>query len=65
MWPGMVSWGSICLRNPAKTPLVPKLPEVLITYFKKKKRERGEREKGKKKRGGEKSLFVYPLIAYV
>jgi fatty-acyl-CoA synthase len=28
MWPGMVSWGSICLRNPAKTPLVPKLPEV-------------------------------------
>lgn len=28
MWPGMVAWGSICLRNPAKTSLVPKLPEV-------------------------------------
>lgn len=28
MWPGMVSWGSICLRNPAKSSLVPKLPEV-------------------------------------
>lgn len=28
MWPGMVAWGSICLRNPAKSSLVPKLPEV-------------------------------------
>jgi hypothetical protein len=38
MWPGMVSWGSICLRNPAKTPLVPKLPEVfhIFCYIKKK-----------------------------
>lgn len=29
MWPGMTSWGTICIRNPLpNSPLVPKLPEI-------------------------------------